>query len=136
MRVIFAIDTPNKKQSESLHNALFEDLQLVDGLEVTSAQGQYRYTSGEIHKETCFVVNTSQSRFYVELHSVLETAKDFNQESVLLIDSLTDQAFLLYLDGRIEATGVFTRVDETEALKNGCYTLINGEYYITKGVSK
>jgi hypothetical protein len=115
-------DAVNAKLSCELSNKLSRYKSVLNGRKVTSAIGCYL---GNMEKS--FKFEGSKADF--SLISAVAFA-DYGQESILMVsDNL--EAYLRYYDGRKEYVGKWTEVSEETAVRNNCYTLINGRYFIT-----
>jgi hypothetical protein len=66
---------------------------------------------------------------------VMQVAREYNQESILILDADTRNARLYYLDnGQSESIGTFQVVSESEAKSRDAYTYDSsqGYYYVAK----
>lgn len=56
---------------------------------------------------------------------------NFNQESILLQDA-NQEAYLVFNDGETQRLGRLEQVSKEVATKEDAYTILNGQYYITR----
>jgi len=113
-------------------NNLTEAVNLSNNLTTYQAlkHGDLHFKAGEgVYnniKELNFVIYDLKNE-----HIVKEIARTFHQESYLTVYQ-DKAAELVYLSGLTKFIGTFTAVNETEALNNDSYTLVDNTYYICK----
>jgi hypothetical protein len=67
------------------------------------------------------------------LETLIDLARRYDQESILIADENRECQLLYVKTGKIEYLGVMTHVEESEALKSDAWTkTLDGFYYITK----
>jgi len=109
----------NRQRTETLKHCL-------EDCNINFKEGVGVYKGKE---EVCFVTVPKNDD---EIQSIKEFAfLNFNQEAVLETDA-NSEAYLVFQNGTEERIGRLTNVPKNEAIVQDNYTILNGEYFITK----
>lgn len=76
--------------------------------------------------ETSFVVNSNDT------DSLLDIANKYDQISILLVDDISRDAYLVDSNGKSCYVGIFQLSNRDEALANEAFTMINEAFYVIK----
>ena len=94
----------------------------------------YRFNPKQVNgsykgiKESSILVYISDK----ELSSIEKIAREFKQESILIVDSKRN-SFLKYLStNKVESIGRMLKTSKLEALTKDSYSEVNGIYYIVE----
>ena len=103
----------NKAATEELAQSFAQS-----GVPYILGQGRYKATN-----ETCFLV---PAEF---VSNVVEAARRYRQESVLLVRSDRTAALLFLQGSGVSTIGSWTETDPSIAQAQDAYTLVDGKYY-------
>lgn len=119
MKIILALNTTDTKWEHEFLTYLFG--------QVTQATGSYKGV-----KEASYIINLDNLSS-TNFNNVKDLAKAFNQESILLVNDNAGYLAELYIikTGEFVELGHFKPVGAVEP-DTEAWTLINGEYYITR----
>lgn len=116
MKNKFYILELNTRQTQAKESQYLKDI----GIRSVPVKGCYKGERNDAH----VVVGSHDYIMFI--------ARMFKQESVLAVDE-HNGARLFYLDSdEIKFIGIFEKVDESEALSQDAWTLIDKEYFICK----
>lgn len=114
----------NMEASEKARQELIE-------LNIMNLEGVGSYQEHQAERPTQEVSHVALCADLKEVNKVRRLARELNQDSVLLIDSL-GRATLDFLNGSMVQLGRFERVTKETAKAEEHYTYIAGTYYICK----
>lgn len=95
------------------------------------AMGHYQEDGQEFASVEQTLVLTHQDSAaceYISLHA----GQDYQQDSILVVDTETNAAWLYFSNGQVESLGSFVQVSEAEAVASGIYTFVNDKFYVCK----
>jgi hypothetical protein len=132
---IFSVFQNDKTTDENMvnHDNVLKNL-VLKGVTFKPIQGQYKHDNGEVSNELGYFVESNTA---VNDHELFELVKELclvhNQESFLNIDTERN-ARLIYNNGKARSIGVFTCVNESEALASEAFTYCpkTNYYFICK----
>ena len=108
----------NNKTGEDNTPKLKKQLEELFSNNITNVTGSYKHTT----ENTLMIESTN-------INSLLHIANDYNQESILVVDSNRNASIHNTVDGKCSFLGKFGQITKKKALKEGNYTLCNGYFY-------
>ena len=117
----YIVSAPSEELTE-----LANDLDKLE-FDFAPCSGSYK---GEL--EESFIVFDSDTSQLDTRELVIDVAKSFGQESILIVDSKQNAKLYYVASGASVIVGKFTAVSDSEALSREAYTLFNDQYYVTR----
>lgn len=140
MFVAFSFNNKGKEPNNAMRHALEREIKSV-GCSLLKGKGAYRMRSGHYNEETSYITKVTRP---VQFEAIVKQCKLMNQESVLLVKSMTDAhgnvqdvATLYYIESeQFVDIGLWCEVPRNHALsdENG-FSEFNGKFYVVRGAA-